>query len=585
MRDTTAPRNTLRRLITFMCACIAATVMAGPAAATVGGPVILGGDDLTDHGDVDASGNPIQGCLYIQKALENISPKVTRANDGSVAALGSSDDPSSPCEGGGGSIGTAAAKAGLTVNYFDGETAINGFFDAVVAGTARPRIIWVAGTDSSNDLSDFYGTGVGGDEIAALTNNASRIDSFVNQGGGLLSHGTAYTWLGPILPGLSTVEGGSSGDLYLTPEGLTAFPGVTDSDINSGPWHNFFDGDIGGLQVLVRSSDLDDTAGNDAPVVIGGAGVSFTIKPADLAITKTDKPDPAVAGSKLTYTLTVTNNGPNPATGVTISDTLPAGVAFVSASAGCSSAAGTVTCNLGGLASGSSASVTIVVRPSSPGTITNTASVTGGEPDPNPANNSASSTTTVKPAPLAPPSCGIRLTTNKVFVGQTTRVTVTATRSGAAAAGVKVTLRGEGVRTRTAVTNARGKAHFTFTASREAKLKVTAAGNCGARAIRAVRGTDCSGLTMSPRSLTAGKRTTVVVRGSVDGVALRNVLVRLSGAGISASARTDRTGVARVTVTATAAGIVRLSAPRALTCSRTFGVLGAAAGDQLTGRS
>lgn len=52
----------------------------------------------------------------------------------------------------------------------------------------------------------------------------------------------------------------------------------------------------------------------------------------DLAITKTDSPDPVIAGSNVTYTITVTNNGPSDAQNVLVKDTLPPNVSFVSAS-------------------------------------------------------------------------------------------------------------------------------------------------------------------------------------------------------------------------------------------------------------
>ena len=51
---------------------------------------------------------------------------------------------------------------------------------------------------------------------------------------------------------------------------------------------------------------------------------------ADLSITKSDSPDPVVAGSQLTYTITVTNAGPSTAHAVNVTDDLPAGTTYVS---------------------------------------------------------------------------------------------------------------------------------------------------------------------------------------------------------------------------------------------------------------
>ena len=117
----------------------------------------------------------------------------------------------------------------------------------------------------------------------------------------------------------------------------------------------------------------------------------------DLTLTKTDSQDPGVAGTQLTYTLTVTNNGPSTATHVTIEDTLPNGVTFAS-SPDCSAGGGSITCDIGTLAPSTSAGATITVNlpPDLRGRITNTAEATGTEPDDNPSDNTATEPTDVE---------------------------------------------------------------------------------------------------------------------------------------------------------------------------------------------
>ncbi|HVE67863.1 MAG TPA: hypothetical protein VNB64_04710 [Solirubrobacteraceae bacterium] len=257
------------------------------------GPVILGGDDLTEHGDVDASGNPREGWLYIQRALENLNPKVGRPNDNTVAALGSAPGPVEDDGNAGSGVGLAAQRAGLGITYHDGEAALKDFFVKLNAGQVRPKIIWLAGNGADNDYSESGGCS--GTENSVITANAGLLDQFVSSGGGLMSHGSCYEWVSALLPGLKTDGTGDSDDLYLTPEGASAFPGVTNADVNAGPWHNFFEGNFGGLQPLVRSNQVDDSTGQDATVILGGGAVSIRPPPPPTCVNPTVVRDRKVA--------------------------------------------------------------------------------------------------------------------------------------------------------------------------------------------------------------------------------------------------------------------------------------------------
>ncbi len=110
----------------------------------------------------------------------------------------------------------------------------------------------------------------------------------------------------------------------------------------------------------------------------------------------------------------MSNAGPDSSSGAVVTDVLPTGVRFVSASDGCANAAGTVTCTLGTIAAGASTAVTITVRVDDPyggaQPLVNAAHVeTQHEGDPDPGNNDGSVSTRVQPAPpsaipaLAPP--------------------------------------------------------------------------------------------------------------------------------------------------------------------------------------
>ncbi|HEV3307402.1 MAG TPA: C25 family cysteine peptidase [Candidatus Sulfotelmatobacter sp.] len=126
------------------------------------------------------------------------------------------------------------------------------------------------------------------------------------------------------------------------------------------------------------------TATNIVPNLTGNTAAATIVvanaNSANVTIVKTATPSPNVpSGDTLTYTLAVTNTGPATATNVTVTDPLPPDVTYLSVNTTspgtCSEAGGTVTCLLGTMANGGTATVTILTLAGAPGTATNTASV------------------------------------------------------------------------------------------------------------------------------------------------------------------------------------------------------------------
>ena len=157
--------------------------------------------------------------------------------------------------------------------------------------------------------------------------------------------------------------------------------------------------------------DLDGNGRPDLAVAdFGSNSVSALLNPcsgsADVAIAKTDSPDPVPAGTDLTYTLSVSNAGPDAAP-VILSDPLPVGTTFQSIAVPVSwicttpavGAGGTVTCVSSPPLQVTGADFTLVVRVdpalATGAILTNAAAISSTTPDPTGGNNSISITTTV----------------------------------------------------------------------------------------------------------------------------------------------------------------------------------------------
>jgi uncharacterized repeat protein (TIGR01451 family) len=140
-----------------------------------------------------------------------------------------------------------------------------------------------------------------------------------------------------------------------------------------------------------------DDAGGDSGRISGGWALTLsTVDPvnasADLKVVGRGAPDPVAVGSNVTYTLLLTNLGPDAAEGVMLTNALPPNAAFLGATASvgaCTNTGGQVICALGTLPSQANAAITIVATALKSGTLTNVATISSQAQDPNSLNSRA----------------------------------------------------------------------------------------------------------------------------------------------------------------------------------------------------
>lgn len=233
--------------------------------------------------------------------------------------------------------------------------------------------------------------------LVSPTGQKVMLMSDAGGGNGITNRVLVFDSAGGSLPDASTIFSGTyvptdyeSGDVFPPPApsgaagtSLGAFNGVSPN----GTWSLYV---------------ADDSAG-DSGVITGGWSLTLTtvntVNPlADLAVTMSGTPGSLYVGSGLTYNIGVVNNGPQDAVNVTLTDSLPAGVNFVSATTSqgtYSNFAGVVTFDIGSLPASGSVTASIRVSPSIGGSLVNSATVSGGGSDLNGANNTAQTTTTL----------------------------------------------------------------------------------------------------------------------------------------------------------------------------------------------
>ncbi len=267
---------------------------------------------------------------------------------------------------------------GLKIRASNGSGTISDRITITAGKTLGPGCHYLLANSSSGGFSgsvpanQTYGTGITDDGGIAITgSNGTRIIDAVG-----MSSGSAYK------------EGGM----------LAPMAGNLDRSYERRPGGAFGNG------VDTNNNAIDFVLTAPVNPQNSSSGCLDTSS-ADLSITEADSPDPVTTGANLTYTLTLTNNGVAEAQNVTVTDNLPSAVTFVSCgSTGdgvCAGSGNDPTVTFASLASGLSATITLVITANGPAgtTITNTARVSSATPDANTGNNSATATTFVR-APL-----------------------------------------------------------------------------------------------------------------------------------------------------------------------------------------
>ncbi|MFJ9521711.1 CARDB domain-containing protein [Kitasatospora sp. NPDC101801] len=184
-------------------------------------------------------------------------------------------------------------------------------------------------------------------------------------------------------------------------------------------------------------SAAPETESPTLPTKEQAARIRAAYNTTDLSVTLTDAPDPVVAGRSLTWTVTVSNHGPNPSTSTQVTTTLPAEVTNAVAGVPCTTAGSTVTCNLSEVGLGATRQYTItadvpadlVHRNGGPKTLTASSTVANlAGPDVRTADNTASTDTkVVAVADLALTDLAVRQPPTQIVIGQAIDVTLRAT--------------------------------------------------------------------------------------------------------------------------------------------------------------
>jgi len=297
-----------------------------------------------------------------------------------------------------------------TILDFDGQTIAVGAFGqdgskGAVYLYRKPSGGW---SSKSHDVmlvaadgqaNDFFGGSVAVDGDTVLVGANGDDDHGSKSGAAYVFVQTGSSWVQQAKLTASDAKAADNFGYSVDLAGNSAVIGgkITDPDAKTGSKFGLSVA-IDSTATVVLAGAFGADAGPGRAEKNAGAAYLFELEaPVDLALVKQDDRDPVRVGESLTYTLLITNNGERDATGVTVSDTLPDEVSYLSDDSGCSRNGQIITCNLGTVGkNGGKASVAITVSADSAGSIVNTATVSANEVEADSTDNTDSETTLIK---------------------------------------------------------------------------------------------------------------------------------------------------------------------------------------------
>jgi uncharacterized repeat protein (TIGR01451 family) len=349
-----------------------------------------------------------------------------------------------------GTASVAGGNNGVSTTALDAFGATPGSAGILITNAATGAVPGPQ-TGASCTTADLGVTNSGSPNVVTPGSNITYTQSVINNGPNTAINAT----FSQAVPANTTFQSITTptGWTCTTPAvGATGNVVCTDPLIANGATANFtFVVKVNpGTTDQTQITDTDSvTSGTDDPTLSNNSASVTTVVSlvtgADLVITNSATPNPVAAGSNISYTQVVRNNGPATASTLTFTETLPASTTFVSMATpsgwSCSTpaagATGTITCTIASLASGGTATFSPVLKVTagtSSGTqISDTASIAAVTPDPNPTSNDATAVVTVATGTQADLALTTSASPNPVLPGNNVTFTQSVTNNGPAA--------------------------------------------------------------------------------------------------------------------------------------------------------